>query len=227
MTSEIDVVIPVYEVDAYLGEAIDSALNQKGVTTRVIVVDAGSPRPVSLLAAHEVHPRVHLVRSEVKLRSGAARNLGVIQGSAPYLTFLDADDVWPEGRCATLLEILTNSQVDIALGQVIHFGEPDTGLVIPPDAKPAFLAGGILLRRSTFERIGPFDSELGLGEFVEWFSRGTSLRLTHEVSPETALLRRVHRASTTAQAALTTSEMSAHDRLDYLKVVRTWMNKNP
>jgi glycosyltransferase involved in cell wall biosynthesis len=219
----IDVIIPVRNVDAYLAAAITSALNQVNVSTRVIVVDAGSDAPITLTHEHAASPRVTLVRSDAPLLAGGARNAALPHCSGDFLSFLDADDLWPDNRCANLVDSLATTHADLALGHVTHFGDAAEGLVIPAGASPAYLAGGTLMPRKTFDAVGLFDPTLRVGEFIEWFNRLTRMSLSVSVSPETSLLRRVHGRSSTSTAAAESSSTLDDHRADYLKVVRAWM----
>ena len=94
--ADLDVVVPVRDLDRYLAETLDTVLEQAGVECEVVVVDAGSVQPIELEARHAGHPRIRLVRSAEPLTCGGARNLGAALGSASWLTFVDADDLWPE-----------------------------------------------------------------------------------------------------------------------------------
>jgi glycosyltransferase involved in cell wall biosynthesis len=214
--AHIDVIIPCRDVDDYLSEAIASALGQEGVTTHVIVVDAGSREPLVLDLEWAVHERVTLVRSEVGLLCGGARNAGLAVADAEFIAFLDADDLWQPERCRILLDALKNT--DIAMGQIEHFSNQRTDLKVPGGIEAALVAGGILLARADFGRVGPFDEELRAGEFIDWFNRARVAGLTTTTVPVIALRRRVHTASITA------TQMEA--RMDYLKVVRRWMSRN-
>ena len=213
---QIDVIIPCRDVDAYLSDAIGSAIDQEGVTTRVIVVDAGSVTPLVLAPEWATHERVTLWRSEVGLLIGGARNAGLALAGAPYISFLDADDLWLPERSRVLLDAVSDGH--IALGQIEHFSAGDTKLNVPEGLTPALVAGGMLLTRADFDRVGPFDDELRAGEFIDWFNRARIAGLATKIVPDIALRRRVHVASTTA------SQVEA--RLDYIKVVRRWMTRN-
>ena len=212
----IDVVIPVRDVDQWLDEAISSVLTQEGVDVSVTVVDAGSKRPITLSGAIDDDPRVLLVRSEEPLVAGAARNLGVSRGSAELLGFLDADDLWPPQRCRELVEAFASAQVDLVIGRVEEFGSRE-GLV----PGPAHLAGGVLIRRATYEAIGGQNSTLATGEWVDFMARARHEGLQELETNVLALRRRIHGASTT---------VARRDlRKEYLKVVRAQLarRENP
>jgi glycosyltransferase involved in cell wall biosynthesis len=215
----VEVVMPVRNVTAYMEEAVDSVFAQVDTEPRLVVVDAGSDVPVVLPPRYHDDPRVTLLRSEIGLNAGGARNLGVRQSACEYLAFLDADDRWPPTRTRDLAAALRASNAAVALGMVRHFSSTSSGgLHVPANLRPAYAAGGLLLPWSTWHRVGPFESGLRTGEFVEWYTRFQALGLTATIVESVTLERRVHAASTTATQRA--------DRSEYLKVVRAWMNRN-
>lgn len=86
----ISIVIPAHNVEAFLAEAIESALNQEGVVSEVIVVENGSTDS-TLEVAKDFGDRIKLLQSG---EAGAqkARNVGLAAATGHYLKFLDADD---------------------------------------------------------------------------------------------------------------------------------------
>jgi hypothetical protein len=117
MTPPVAVVIPVW--DAYVGflpEAVASVVDQR-IEAEIIIVDNASAEPLPALEG------VRVVRSERRLSTGTARNLGLDAVTAPLVVFLDADDVMLPGSLATLLAGL--GERDIAFAMAIIDG--DTG----------------------------------------------------------------------------------------------------
>lgn len=220
MTDRVDVVIPVRNVDAYLGEALDSVLAERGVTINTVVVDAGSDRPIRLPARFDDVPSIKLIRSETPLTAGGGRNLGAEIGTAPWLTFLDADDVWVADSRRVLISAALADGAELAVGTMEHFHADDAArrLALPEGRRTAFLAGGIVVHREAWNRVGAFDPTLRSGEFVEWLARARHVGLPTTEIDALVLRRRVHLASTTAT--------QIHDRDDYLEVVRRWMSRN-
>ena len=68
----------------------------------------------------------------------------------------------------------------------------------------------MLLRRETFDCVGPFDEQLAVGEFIEWMMRARVLHIDEHVVPCVSLMRGIHATSTTRDTSLYT---------DYLEVV--------
>ena len=88
----VSVIIPCYNVAPYLGEALQSLVNQRFTEYEAIIVDDGSPDDIAGTAAPFLaDPRFHLVRIENRGLSGA-RNHGISLARAPKVAMLDGDD---------------------------------------------------------------------------------------------------------------------------------------
>lgn len=198
--AHIDVVIPVLNGQDFVGDSVRSVLAQDGVVTRAFVVDAGSTDATVATVQAMADPRVTLLHGYGPLMSGAARNSGVSSTTAPWLAFLDADDLWPRHRSARLLAALTETPDAITIGHMVTFADgaaPDLAADMDPTGRePALLAGGGLMHRETFERVGPFDPDLRVGEFIDWVARSRSLGIREITVPTVSLLRRNHSANT-------------------------------
>lgn len=121
-TASISVVVPVYDVAAYLPEALDSILAQSHRSLEVVVVDDGSTdgsgRIADEYAARD--PRVHVVHT-ANHGLGAARNEGIRHATGDLLTFADSDDVVPPGAYAALLRQLRRTGADFVTGSVARW----------------------------------------------------------------------------------------------------------
>lgn len=87
------VVVPLFNKEAFILRAIDSIRSQSFTNFEVLVVDDGSTDNGPALVEEFCDKRLRLIRQK---NSGvsSARNLGVLNTSAPYIAFLDADDIW-------------------------------------------------------------------------------------------------------------------------------------
>lgn len=95
----VSVVIPVRNRPEALPLAVRSVLDQ-GLPVEVVIVDDAStdntPAVAAALAAAD--PRVRLVAFAENLGGGHARNAGIDAATAPWLAFLDSDDLWLPGK---------------------------------------------------------------------------------------------------------------------------------
>src|SRR5208282_1382683 len=104
-------VICVYNGASCVARALDSALMQDFSGAEVIVVDDGSTdRTPELLCAYG--DRIRLIRQSNR-GLAASRNVGVAASRAPYIAFLDADDVWLPGRLAKTVAALENNPASV------------------------------------------------------------------------------------------------------------------
>jgi len=113
----LSVIVPVFNVEAYLTECLDSVLSQSMTELEVIAVDAGStdgsPAIIAAYAARD--PRVRPFR-QANAGQGPARNLGVSHARGEFIAFADADDLVPEGAYAFMVDAVRRSGSDFAVG---------------------------------------------------------------------------------------------------------------
>ena len=111
----ISLVVPVYQVEAYLGQCLDSILEQPFGDMEVIVVDDcstdGSAEIIAEYAGRD--ERVRPVRLEVNSGLGAARNAGFRQARGEYVWFIDSDDWLAEGALAAVADRLRDVKPDV------------------------------------------------------------------------------------------------------------------
>ena len=110
----LSVLTPAYNSERTLRESVASALGQTEASLEVIVVDDGSRLRAEEVLAEITDPRLRVVRHPSNLGISAARNTGLRNARAPFVAYLDADDVWEPEYAATVLA---------------HFDDPAVGLV--------------------------------------------------------------------------------------------------
>jgi glycosyltransferase involved in cell wall biosynthesis len=90
----VTVVIPCYNLGAYVSEAVQSVLDQTYQDFEIVLIDDGSTDSATrhLFASYR-RPRTRILRTE---NQGLARtrNLGIREAAGRYVSFLDADDLW-------------------------------------------------------------------------------------------------------------------------------------
>jgi len=117
---ELSVVVPVHDVETYLGPCLASLGRQQDAEPiEVVVVDDGSTDSSAQIAARwaDAYEGFRLVHQEHQGVS-AARNRGVAAASGRYLAFCDADDVVPDDAYSALLDSLRATGSDLASGDV-------------------------------------------------------------------------------------------------------------
>jgi len=120
---ELSVVIPVYNVAAYLRECLDSALRQSLQNLEVIAVDdASTDGSLDILREYEQRDaRVRVVQQLSNSGQGIARNLGTELARGEFLTFLDADDTVPPRAYRYMVHSLKKSGSDFSVGSARRF----------------------------------------------------------------------------------------------------------
>ncbi|MFT6407545.1 MAG: glycosyltransferase involved in cell wall biosynthesis [Arenicella sp.] len=102
----VSVVIPVYNVERYIEEALDSVLAQTYQNIEVLIVDDASPdKSISIVQVNYSDPRIRIIRQENRGLAGA-RNTGIRNANGRYLAFLDSDDFWNETKLAQHIELM-------------------------------------------------------------------------------------------------------------------------
>jgi CDP-glycerol glycerophosphotransferase len=111
------VVVPIYNVERYLTECLESLAGQTLADLEVVLVDDGSTDSSAQIAATfaETDPRFHLVR-QANAGLGAARNAGTRQTTGRYLAFVDSDDVVLPRAYELLAGSLDRTGSDLATG---------------------------------------------------------------------------------------------------------------
>lgn len=139
MKAPVSVVIPAYNAEHLIGDALTSVRAQTLPCAEVIVVDDGSTDATAVVV--KAFPEVRYLRQE---NSGPsrARNTGVVAAQGKYVAFLDADDLWLEHKLERQMALLER--------------DPDLGLIF---TNVRFLREGALS--------DPMFTTEGLGE--NWF----------------------------------------------------------
>src|SRR5215212_2354684 len=118
----ISVIVPMYNVEEYLGDCLDSVLAQKVDDLEVLMVDDGSIDGTAAIAAAyaERDPRFKLI-SQANGGLSKARNTGIDAATGEFLWFLDSDDMLTPDAFALLRGALEETGSDFATGNVLRF----------------------------------------------------------------------------------------------------------
>ena len=110
------IIVPIYNVERYLNDCLDSVLTQKYDDYELICVENGSiDRSKEILSSYGVkYPdRISIIEIPENKGVSAARNCGMVAAKGRYILFLDSDDMFAEGALCRIREILEDFVPDI------------------------------------------------------------------------------------------------------------------
>lgn len=210
--SLVSIIIPVYNYEKYVAEAIQSAVDQSFPEKEIIVVDDGSS-DASGEIAQSFGDAITYIRQD-RGGNGAARNLGVSRSEGDYLSFLDADDRWHPTKIAQEVGLLeSNPQLDGVRSLVHEFVSPELdeeerrSIRSTHDVIPGLLHYGTM-RRATFDRIGGFTTDLQLAVGVDFSARWADLGLQSQLVEEVLVERRLHTGNNWSREATRHSDLA-------------------
>lgn len=119
------VLMPAYDAEATLGEAVESVLAQTVGDLELIVADDRSAIPVAEVLAEVRDPRLRIVRRERNGGTAKGRNSALAVARAPAICQLDADDLWEPSFLERMLPELERPGIGLAYCNVTILGHPD------------------------------------------------------------------------------------------------------
>ena len=176
---QVSVVIPTYNCDRYLPQAVESVLSQKRCDFELIIIDDGSTDNTQQV----LRPYRDFLRYVYQNNQGVclARNHGIKLAQGEFIAFLDADDFFLPGKLAAQLAIFDSQE---SLG-IVHSGwqrvnaegkliidvtpwqsYPELNLETWLKFKPV-LPSAMMFRRQWLERISGFDPQFRVAEDVD------------------------------------------------------------
>jgi len=190
----VSVIVPVFNGERYLAEALESIFGQTRPPAEVIVVDDGSTDRTAEVAGRFPVRCLHQENRGV----AAARNAGVQAAAGDLLAFLDHDDLWIADKLERQLATLAaQPELDMVFGHVEQFFCPSLSAEeraryrLPPPM-PAYTCPARLVYREAFLRVGPYVTTNQLGEGVDWHARAVDAGLRFEMLEEVVYRRRIH-----------------------------------
>jgi len=196
----ISCVVPVFNGERYLGEALDSILSQTYRPLEILVVDDGSTDGTAALVAGYGDQ----VRSLFQPNAGqaAARNVGLGEARGEFVAFLDQDDLWhPEKLARQMARFAVRPELEFCVTHIRNVCSPDLNTTMAAwyrdhprltRALPGYLTQTLLARGTLFHAMGGFDAALRHSNDTEWFIRAAEHRAVMELLPDTLAYRRFH-----------------------------------
>jgi glycosyltransferase involved in cell wall biosynthesis len=199
-TPRVSCVIPVFNGERFLGEAIESVLAQSCSGIEIIVVDDGSTDGTRDVAGRYV--RYITYAHQNNAGPASARNHGINRSSGELVTFLDSDDLWhPDKTAIQLARFEARAELALCTAHMQNFWSAEVEheiatlegsrlTQIQPNLGSSFMA-----RRTLFETIGILDSAFKHRDIQELITRAVDAGLVTESLPDVLVKRRIHDAN--------------------------------
>lgn len=129
----ISIVIPSYNQQDYICDAIESALSQTMPCNIVIVDDGSSDYSLEISKKYEEENYNFKVVSQVNKGLASARNTGVMNSTGDYILFLDADDVLMENCLEEITKKIEETGADIIAPSFKEFGLGNANIILMPN----------------------------------------------------------------------------------------------
>jgi glycosyltransferase involved in cell wall biosynthesis len=195
----VSALVPVFNGERFLAEALDSIFAQGWEPLEVVVLDDGSTDSSAEIARS--YPVRYLHQENAGI--AAARNAAIAAANGEIVAFLDADDVWLPGTLAKRVRhLVAHPEVGYVVGKMDVFLE--TGNERPEWIASKFLdepQNGLLqtfvARREVFDRVGGFDTKFAISEDMDWFARAKDGGVRGDMLDDVCARYRLHSESTT------------------------------
>jgi glycosyltransferase involved in cell wall biosynthesis len=178
----ISAVLAAYQAEEWIAEALESILGQTRPPEEVVVVDDGSTDGT----ARELERFAGKIRVVRQSNRGcpAAFNVAFAEARGDFVAMCGADDVWKPQKLEWQLQAVeAQPQADVLFGHARLFGRiecehgrpPGVGMLDSGAFRDALYreccvcASSVLIRRSLFERLGPFVEDFGADDWEYWF----------------------------------------------------------
>jgi glycosyltransferase involved in cell wall biosynthesis len=206
---QVSCIIPAYNCERFLAEAVESILAQSYPVHEVIIVDDGSTDGTGALAEElmaQNKGRIQVL-SQKNQGTGSARNAGMRVASGHMITFLDADDLWYSEKTARQIErFWARPELGISVTHIQNFWMDEVaeerkqyrneGRAQP---LPGYVMPTAMVRRSVFEQIGLLNATLRHSDSAEWFMRAKKAKIIDELIGDVLVSRRLHLHNSTRQ----------------------------
>lgn len=203
--SVVSCIVPVFNGERYVQEALESISSQTYRPLEIIVVDDGSTDNT-----HEVVRSLGIsvqYIEQVNMGPAAARNFGISLAKGDFVAFLDSDDLWHQEKLSKqMARFQAKPEAEICITHISHFEDSEVGRKDSRyyghrrlDNIPGYVTQTLLARRTTFDKVGIFDSTLRHGDANDWFVRVADCGLCMELLPEVLVYRRLHATNFSSQ----------------------------
>lgn len=123
----ISVIIPVYNVEDYLTDSLDSILNQTFEDLEILCIDDGSTdSSPDILEEYSIKDKRIRIFTQKNQGPAKARNLGLDNATGDFIYFMDSDDILKESALERLYNLAHEKELDLVVFKMINFND-ETG----------------------------------------------------------------------------------------------------
>ena len=217
-------IVPVFNGERYLKEALDSIRAQTYRPLEIIVADDGSTDGTAAVVARYGAEVRYL--SQPNAGPAAAQNLGLNAAWGEFVGFLDHDDLWhPEKLARQMARFRDRPELDLCVTHARNFWIPELEQEAAryrdhrrAEAVPGYYASSLLARRGLFDTVGRYDTTLGHGSQLEWFIRATDHGAAIELLPDLLVYRRLHQGNRSRL-------MGPASRDEFVRILKTFLDR--
>ncbi len=184
----VSVVIPVFNGEEYIAQAIQSVLEQSKKVDEIIVIDDASTDKTGQIVKSEFSRWINYNRNHKNMERCYSRNLGVSMAKGEYVFLLDHDDLWEKNHVEKLLEALKDADIAYSFPRTLIDSKGNLIRVskkkLPEDHKVLVFSGMVGYPSATAFRKGSFlgyKDEFMLREDWEFFIRAVIKNLRVKV----------------------------------------------
>ncbi len=185
MNPEVSVIIPAFNRAAMLREAVQSVLAQTQAAFELIVIDDGSSDDTPAMLDSLCRRHSNLRFESISHRGvAAARNRGIARAQAPFIAFLDSDDLWHREKLTRQLNFMQGSpslwisqcqEIWIRGGRRVNPGRRHVkrggDLFIESLRTCLVSASAVIMRTALFRTLGGFDESMLAAEDYDLWLR--------------------------------------------------------
>lgn len=220
----ISCIVPVFNGERYLAEALESIFAQTHRPIEIIVIDDGSTDGTPDVAAR-FKSSIKYIR-QTNAGPPAARNRGLSEAESDFIAFLDADDLWhPEKLARQLRQFETHANLDVSIAYIQNFwvaGLKDEEARLRREASsetgPGYGMQTMMIRRQLCDRIGGLDSNFLHRDAIDWLLRASDQGAEIDILPQVLVYRRIHEHNLSRRR-------SSVDREDLLMIVKKTLDR--
>lgn len=191
-------IVPVWNGERFLAEALESMLAQTRPPLEIIVVDDGSTDRSPDIAG-TFADRIRYVR-QPNQGPPSARNAGIALARGDLIAFLDADDIWhPDKTARQAARFDARPELDYCVTGIQNIWMPEVDaervrFLNHPRGRsvPGYVSQTLMVRRSAFARLGTFDPAVKHADSADWFLRARRAGAISEYLEDVLTFRRMH-----------------------------------